>query len=301
MNRQDYDILRGAQEGSGSNRLLDNVDQNIGNKAVVFPQPFNNVNGVVGAQTIPLLDPPRILSLNSKSPTSQMVTVVLGGTLFIPPDVPPPQFVDAGPITAIVEFGNGSTIDRVEIDVPVGPFDFNSTPRQPTSGGVAISVPAGTLRVYARHDGTYVTPRVSQSSAGTTPPGGTVRLCNPVEVLAFVTYFTRPGTLSPRKTLYLGTAGPFVVAGVTLTDDIFSIPPFAKRVRVLRDKATNTQNFDLLFFDSPGAPALDRQTLLAASNSDFVQVPGTANAVGIVSTGQIGPVGNVALEFEIEV
>lgn len=274
---------------SNKNRLLDNGDQNIGNAVVVTPQPLGP-GGI--AQSIPLLDPPRILALDAESPTGQMVTITMGASLMT--DNGASGASTCGPITGIIEHGNGSVFSRIEFDVPVGPFEYNVKAKQPVSGGVTLTLPCGTLRVYARHDGSYATPTVTGALAAPIPPMATN---NPAQVLAFATYFTRPGSQSPRRTLYPGTAFN------ALANGSYSIPPFAKRFRLVKGIATlNAKAYDVLFLDSLGGNVLGFITYAAGSQlASFTDIPGTANIIfiqgdaGAAAAGQV-----VAFEFELQ-
>ena len=68
----------------------------------------------------------------------------------------------AGPITGLVEFGNGGRFTRVEFDVPLGPylgtFQGAAVASEPQDGGVIVTVPTGVLRAYARYDNLLVQP-----------------------------------------------------------------------------------------------------------------------------------------------
>lgn len=287
---------RGVGRGSAQkSRLLDDADLNIGNAAIVIPQ---NLTG--DAETIPAQNPPRILNLDALSPTGQMITVAITAALVLEP--PPVMSQFAGPITAIIEFGNGGVFTRFEVDVPVGPYQANlgpaKNPREPFDGGTVLSIPAGVLRVYARNDARFVTPSVN-STAPTAiiapdPDPDSPR----VIVKAFTCYQPRiSGRFgTPRKTLYLGAGdlAPFA-AGLT-----YSVPAFAKSVRLLRDHDNNPVTYTLRFRDAIGMNLLDTRTFAAATPSDFVPVPGTCNNIEITQ-GAGDTSGPLELEFEIGV
>lgn len=262
---------RFGRGGVPKNRLLDDGDQNIGNAVVISRQPL--VNGsdatIIPATTEPFYQ--RILALDALSPTGQMVTLTFTASLFTPN-----RFlgIGIGNITGIVEFGNGSQFTRLEVDIPVGPYQVTTTAFQPQDSGVTITLPAGTLRAFARHDGGYVTPTVGNVAALPNPtPVGLND--NPVLVKAFATYFTRATTKAPTKTIFTGG----ILATPPNGGVIFAIPPFAKKVRPLR--GTSLADYTIRFYDSFGGAVLGVNTFAGAAGtlSAFVDIPGTASEI----------------------
>lgn len=281
---------RFGRGGIPKNRLLDDGDQNIGNAEIVTPQ---GLPASGAAHIVPNLNPPRILAMDALSPTAQMVTLTFTAAVAQPASGGSSPS-NVGPITGIVEFGNGSQFTRLEVDIPVGPYDYVATPSQPRDGGVTLTVPAGTLRAFGRHDGHYVTPSINGIAAGTTPP--TLQTV-PVLVKAFATYFTRFATKAPTKTLYLGAGSTAAIPGGVGS---YSIPPFAKRMRILRDRVNNTTTFNATFLDSFGGNILELTTFTNAAFATFVDIPGTANVITLQNAG--GVVDSfLALEFEIQI
>jgi hypothetical protein len=141
--------------------LLMNAEQNIGNSEIVNPQ--EGTEGTV----VPTTNPPRILNLTGGSAVGQTVSVVMTVSRLLKNQNPNPGF--PGPITGVIEFGNGTRSTRVEFDLVVGPFTGQFTQAseavEPQDGIVVVTVPTGVLRVYARYDNLLLAPVL-----GTNPP-----------------------------------------------------------------------------------------------------------------------------------
>jgi hypothetical protein len=216
--------------------LLEDAEQNIGNSVILRPQvasyppgyesdPAPPVLPLVGT-VIPQAAGERILNLNAGgSASGQTMTIAVSATRILKGEQNPyPGF--PGPITGIVEFGNGGRWTRIEFDVPIGPFaglfTSASSAIQPQDGVVIITVPAGALRVYARYDNLLIAPLlgtdppISQAQWTTlngvaipfvgpggpllvqnaTGPGNSIVPAEPVLVQAMATYFGRAPTHS---------------------------------------------------------------------------------------------------------
>lgn len=287
-------------------KLLEDADQNIGNQVVIKTPPVT-----APPSTIPPQNPDRILNLNAASKGGQMMTVFLGAEApaNAPIGIPPSPF-----LTGIIEFGNGSRFTSFEMDIPLGPLQFasaiNSTPVAPKNGGILISVPAGTLRIYARSDASYVTPNVfgelPPDGLGNTPPdritapvGGPPLSASDVLVTAFAGYFTRTAVHSPTKTLWLGKA-PALGAGLSMIGQAYAIPAFARTISILRDPLTVAIAF--LLQDTVGN-ILDNITIPAGTRSDTYKIPGNATRFQFF-TGTTNPVpAGTTLQaiFELEI
>ncbi len=141
--------------------LLKDAEQNIGNSEIIQPQP-----GTSGT-TIPQTNPQRIIELSGGSAAGQTTTVTMTATRIIGASNPNPGF--PGPVTGIIEFGNGGRFTRVEFDIPVGPFfgaiNEATNAVEPQDGMVMVTVPTSTIRAYARYDNLLVAPVL-----GTNPP-----------------------------------------------------------------------------------------------------------------------------------
>lgn len=278
--------LTGAGKRAQSKaRLLDDGDLNIGN--------IVQITSPGGTQTKPTLNPDRILNLDALSPTGQMVSVVFSASL-------PPGGMSAvvGPMTGIVEFGNGAVFSRVEVDIPIGPYDLAGTnSKQPLDGGTIVTVPGGVIRAYARNDANLVTTDVTGSTgpaASFIAPATTAIVS--VLAKAHAVYYVRAGSAAPRKTLYTGNASPTGAFP-------YSIPAYARRFRLLRGRGTNTRVFTVSFLDgaSAGANVLDTAIFdpaVPAMAVPFVDIPGVANAILITGVGGVITT-PVYLEFEI--
>ncbi len=188
--------------------LLFDEEQNIGNSVILLPQAASYPPGYesdpapavlphVGT-VIPQTNPERILNLNAGgSAVGQTMTVVMTATRLLEGAQNPNPGLP-GPITGIVEFGNGGRFTRVEFDVPVGPFAGGfvaaSSAIQPLDGVVEITIPAGALRVYARYDNRLIAPLL-----GTDPP------------LSQAEWTSTQGPPGPVPVPFVGPGGPLLV------------------------------------------------------------------------------------------
>ena len=153
--------------------LLMNAEQNIGNSAILQPQVLQSP---ATATVIPQTNPPRLLNLTGGSAVGQTVSIVMTASRILPgAENPNPGF--PGPITGIIEFGNGGRFTKIEFDLVVGPFaGYFSTAQpslEPQDGVVIVTVPTGVLRVYARYDNVLLAPILS-----TNPPVSQVEYTN---------------------------------------------------------------------------------------------------------------------------
>lgn len=271
-----------AGERGEKPKLLNDADQNIGNQLTI-KTPLATVPPMIN----PPQNPDRLLNLNAASKSGQMMTVFIGAEASpdTPIGVPPSPF-----LTGIIEFGNGSRFTRLEMDIPLGPMQFKSaisqTPVAPQNGGILVSVPAGTLRVYARSDGALITPNVFGALPGPlSPPIGEFPASD-VLVTAFAGYFTRTAVYAPTKTLWLGKV--IALAGVGFIGQAYSIPAFARTISILRDPLTVAIAF--LLQDTFGN-ILDFITIPAGTRSDIYRIPGNATRFQFF-TGTTTPVPN---------
>jgi len=282
------------------------ADQNIGNGFVLQPQEGN-------ATVIPQTNPERLLKLTGPSGTAQTTSVVLTASRLVGQANPYPGF--PGPITGIIEFGNGSQITKAEVDIPIGPFDGSvlkaAAATEPQDGGIIITVPTGVLRIYARYDN-----RLLQSLLNVFPPqsvaqyqgkpivgpggptniGGKVIPAEPVLVKAMSAYFSRH-TSKVFRTHYLyvpdqaGIPVPITMAGV------YCVPAFARSVRVLREPIT--ASIDVTISDNCGYSL--NKVNVAANTSPSIPIEGTGTIVSIASNsgGAGDKVRFLALCYEI--
>src|SRR3972149_3743248 len=282
---------RFGRGGVQKNRLLDDSDNNLGNGVICNPQQAPTID----VET----NPPRILPLDSLSPTAQMVTVTLTNRYLNNPPVAGLSF--GGPIVAILEFGNGSIFTRVEVDVPLGRVGFAG--HEPQDGGTVLSLPAGTLRVYARNDGNLIPSTIDGVASGI--PNGAALTSAPISLVgarstyvqAHVDYFTRPSAKNPTRTVHLyispGAAQPF---GSPLLKDLFPIPPFAKSVRILRTPQAGVAVSILFFAPENQAAIIETATVAAGATSPLLEVPGNAFWFAL---GPGAPITQLAAEFQI--
>jgi len=285
---------RAAEAGrnAGKGRLLSAGDLNVGNSQVIKTKGPPII-------IVPDQNPPRILNMDAMSDTGQLVTVSLGAVGLNQGEFSTSPF--PGLITGIIEFGNGSVFTRLELDIPLGPIDFastlNASPKQPNLGGVLVTVPAGTLRVYARSDANYITPTIigliGSPLGGALPPNDTDPATGltavDVVVTAFAAYYTRPGNgAGPTKTLFLGRvpAGGTIVWGVTTT---YNIPAYAKTIRFLRPRANIV---DFTIWDAAGN-VVEQHIIGAGTDSPVFPLYGYAKYFTIGGTSTSATSGQI--------
>jgi len=277
--------------------LLKNAEQNIGNSVTLLPQ---SGPATVTPQTTPGVGP-RLIQLAGGSAAGQTTSVVLTASRIL--GVSPPG--TGGPVTAILEFGNGGRSTRAEIDIPMGPYVAGSiiagvsSAQEPQDGGIIITVPTGVLRIYARYDNQFIQPIL-----GTNPPQSIAQVLGvpflgpsgvipsePVLVKAMTAYFTRHFSRAYR-TQYC-YRGPLASIPVQLPPNRFTIPAFAQFVKTLRSPITA---LTVNIYDSFGNH-LD-QVAVPAGESPDIELTGTAHSVEIVNT-LANAVSFLALSYEI--
>ena len=139
----------GRSAATGTTPILEAADQNIGNSAVLTPQ--EGSAGTVIPQSTTTTSYVRLLELTGGSSRGQTVSIVFTASRVLRgAQNPNPGF--AGPVTGILEYGNGGRDTRAEFDVPVGPFAGSineaTSAVQPQDGIVTITVPTGVVRAF---------------------------------------------------------------------------------------------------------------------------------------------------------
>jgi len=284
--------------------LLDTpADQNIGNGGVVQPQ-------AGGATVVPQTNPDRVLMLSGPSGTGQTTSIALTASRIVGPNNPNPGV--PGPITGVIEFGNGGQFTRVEVDIPIGPFAGTFTQAAPSTepqdGGVIVTVPTGVLRVYARYDNNFILPTVNSlppqslaQSNGTVPfigPGGALNLfgtvipAEPVQVKAMAAYYSRHTSKVYRtQYLYVGDDSTGVPTPIALPGAFFCVPPFARSLKVLRFNGNKPAGvlypgLEISLLDNCNH-LLDHISIPAGTSSPIIPIIGTETIVFIQGANPI--------------
>ena len=266
--------MRGQARQDPRHLLDTQADQNIGNGSVIQPQ-----DGP--ATVIPQGNPERILMLSGPSTAGQTTSIALTASRIVGPQNPSPGY--PGPITGVIEFGNGGQFTRVEVDVPIGPFvgaTTNPAPAsEPQDGGIIVTVPTGVLRVYARYDNQHIQPQLgfpvrslAQSwgvpfigPGGPTNTGGSPPIiwpAEPVLVKAMAAYFSRHTSKVYRTNYcYVGDDSTGIPVDVAISGPrgTYCIPAFARSLKVLRTPYTahlgvflsDNMGHDMDFIDIP--------------------------------------------------
>jgi hypothetical protein len=291
---------RNAAKRSGKSgvRLLDDAENNVGNATILQPQilPPGQDFTVVKQS-----NPPRVLNLTADSKSGQSVTVVMTAARQTN------AIGHSGPVTGIIEFGNGTQFTRVEFDVPIGPYTGNAsgvTPgTQPDDSGAVIQVPTGIVRSYFRYDNAYITPELEgfafggpgspafplPAGAGPFAPGGSA----PLVVKAFANYFGRHHT-PLYKSLYLFIGNAIAVQfGASGAPNDYSIPPFAKSIQIVR--VPDTSAMTLVLNDQ----IINETYNIPSGPSPIIPITGNQNTFLLYSNSPADTVVKVKAVFEI--
>lgn len=272
------------RSGKSGTRLLDDAENNVGNSTILYPEilpPGQNFT------TVKQSNPPRVLNLTADSKSGQSITVVMTAARQAN------QSGHAGPVTGIIEFGNGTQFTRIEFDVPIGPYigDYlNVLPgTQPDDSGAVIQVPTGIVRAYFRYDDAYITPDLSGVAVHSPSPTllaptyldqSTVLprplAPTPLVVKAFANYFGRHHT-KLYKTLYLLND----TAAVNMIPVPYALPPFAKSLQVIRSPLATAMSVTLS--DLIGGDEI--YDIPASTTSPIIPVTGNQNTFFLKTVG----------------
>jgi hypothetical protein len=295
------------RSGKSGMRLLDDNENNVGNATNLDPQILAaGIDFTTNKQPAP----PRVLNLTAESKSGQSITIVMTAARQIN------QAGVAGPVTGIVEFGNGTQNTRIEFDIPIGPYTGNfqavAPGTQPEDSGAVIQVPTGIVRAYTRYDDAYVTPQLQGYAfggpgsgsfplgLGAGPFGPTFRQGStpptPLFSKAFANYFGRHHS-KLYKSLYLYTGDRTGAVNVLFTDGgtpcVYSIPPFAKSIQVVRIPNTSVLNLtlsDQILFEAYSIPS---------GPSPIIPITGNQNTFTLESASPADTVSHVKVVFEI--
>ena len=317
--------LRSGKTGTG---LLDDGENNVGNATTIEPQILPAGLEFTTNKQQPING--RVLNLTAEAKKGQSVTVVMTAAR------PSNRNGGSGPLTGIIEFGNGTQSTAIEFDVPVGPFvgDFLNVAQgtQPEDSGAVIQVPTGVLRAYARYDNAYITPEIYGYAFGGpgspspfppasnigpyapnlgfpygTPLDPTPRPPCPLQVKAFANYFGRHHTkLYKTQYLYIGSnVAPvaFTQPGNTGGFAIYMIPPFAKSVKVVPFPAVSMtirlNDQVAIGSDTPSTFILEETYVITAGTYPEIPITGNNNTILVQSTAAGDKVSGLKLVYEI--
>lgn len=278
--------------------LLDTpAEQNIGNGVIIQPQ-------AGGATVVPQTNPDRILMLSGPSGSAQTTSIALTASRIVGPNNPNPGF--PGPITAVIEFGNGGQFTKVEVDIPLGPFAgfFNQLSQsiEPQDGGTIVTVPTGVLRVYARYDNQLIQPILTLPPASLAQlagvpfigPGGPVTRAartapsEPVQVRAMAAYYSRHTSKVYRTHYcYVGDASipTGAVTSVPVIQAHYCVPAFARSLKVLRyltGSPATLPGLDIALYDN-AYNIMDLISIPVGTASPIIPIIGTETIVQIQS------------------
>ena len=284
------------------------AEQNIGNGVIVQPQ--------AGPPTvIPQTNPDRILMLSGPSGSGQTTSIVLTVARIVGASNPNPGF--PGPITGVLEFGNGGRDTKIEVDLAVGPFSGTisqaSNAVEPQDGVTIVTLPTGVLRVYARYDNQLLAPvlgtggqsHAQWSGKPIIGPGGPITLANspsppptitvpaePVLVKAMAAYYAKARSRVYRTlncylstdiapvSIQVGTPPIQIVSGFPGTYFAFyALPAGTRSVKILRFPDTSAMT--VLLHD--GIRPVDYIQIPSGPTAPVIDVIGNENIIGLTS------------------
>lgn len=205
----------------------------------------------------------------------------------------------SGPIVATIEFGSGSGLSFIEVDVPLGiPSSLTELNNPRTQSGVILSLPGSSFRVAVRNDAAQICRDFFGVATNTADSAHTFSFgaASRVQVNCHTSYMPRPGleiiggAVRRRIPLIMNEIG------MTLSGTIFRIPPFAKSVRFQRS-ALNAIALDVVFFpsDSIGV-GVDEIVIPAGIQSPQIPIPTGCCTFQITSSFR----GTVYADFSIQ-
>jgi hypothetical protein len=278
-------VDRIKQDPTESLRLLDDEDLNLGAVHLISPNPQPGL-GI----------PERLLDVQCAGRKGEFVTVCFN---ILPTNNDANDRANySGPIVGIVEFGNGSALNRVEIDIPNGnniteapnnggafpsPASWIAIAGTVPAGGTAISVPGSSVRVYARHDGNgRVWDPTQPISINTDPATG---LPFSIQVQASISYGIRSS--ADNKLYRTLMVSNFSGAVPTNQEVNVAVPPFAKSVTLYRpglEALTVRLMSRQLFGIQPGIN-IEVYNIPVNVNSPVIPLSGLVDVIAVTNLG----------------
>lgn len=267
-------VKQGQENTDTGKQLLDVAELNAGSSFTVQA----GTPGLPG-------NPVKLLDLRADSKNGKVVTVTFSQQFVTAPlnGNAPSQ-----PVVGIIEFGNGSAFSTVEVDIP--PPDLLSAifpayaPYVFQKSGVCLSVPAGSLRVYARNDSSQILAGIRSGPNGPVQLGTTqgVQGQDPT-VYAHVSYLSTFGAVPPTRTLYLISPGGFALGIGEII--VFDIPPFATSYRLYSSSVTtptvsSQMNVQISFING----IYTYNYVQPVGSDGFQSLPGGASTIGVTNT-----------------
>jgi hypothetical protein len=275
-----------AVKGRAAKFLLDQDELNLGvSKVVVTPRtkPFNAFAIAAGNEE-------RLLDLACEGRFARTVSITFAAFVLEPDQNSLAN--TTGPITGIVEYGNGAVFARVEFDIPAvsrlpGLLTTRggvTTPypngfKSPAISGVTVCVAAGAVRTFARNDNNlplvYFPERII----------GSVNASNidPTVSCSVAYGETFGANRHLKKTIYIVDNDGFAASSMAPGDSVeISVPPFAKTVRFPRTPVDTTTLG--VIFDSYFGPEYGTYAVPAGGDGPF-EIPPDCFRIKIANTG----------------
>lgn len=307
--QRNQELESAMRAGKSGVALLDDGENNLGNSTRIDPQ---ILPAGVAYTTVPqaLTNNGRILNLTSVSSKAQSITVVMtaakvGGAKGA-----------SGPLTGILEFGNGTQFTRIEFDIPFGPFTSafllgDKDNDQPQDSGAVVQIPTGILRAYLRYDNAFLTPEIGGYAFGGVGSPGPIAAVSgpfapnftnpgPLQAKAFTAYFGRVRThLYKTQYVYVGSfANPisffYPFGPLPGTPAHYCVPPFAKSVRLIRLPQTAAMTVSLLDLSTAVNGVESKIYNIPSGIAPIIPIEGNENVI-TVSSATANPADQVNL------
>ena len=268
--------------------VLDLEKLNLGTSQLV---PAPGGNSPANGDLIKLLD------VTGDDTMATAFTVIMGST-FLQPEFPVGKIV-TGPLTGLVEFGNGAAFARVEFDIPylsripqTTEIDIDARFKSPYFSGVSINITGSAIRAYVRNDNNF--PPVND---GTVIIGVDPSVATDPSAFAHISYKQTFGSnRALHKTIVIAcqTGAPFPAANVG--DITIGVPPFSQSVRFPRRDIENT-SLDVNFISFA---QISGQTYQIAPGSEGpLQIPPWCNEINVQNSSPVNDITSLMAVFEL--
>ncbi len=260
-------------------KMLDVVEANAGRQMLVTPDVTAAIGDLGRGKEFAFLD------LNGDSRLAQVVTVVFAS--YDPRSWPDGALraAEPGAPVGIIRFGNGGGTAEVEVDIPNPNSHANG--QSYAANGVAISLPAGRMRVSVRDDSRIIPGTGQDSLLPDNLTGGQL-------ISAHCVYGHRGSPSRLYRTLF------FAINSLAQSDSVtLRVPPFSRSVRFVRHpKRALTAQLALGWLAVGGPFVLDEITVDEDAISPTYPIPPRVTQLTVTNDGP-GDLASGMAVFEI--
>lgn len=273
LNGQDVGDSYGSPGASDEGRhILTNGELNLGRLVDVPPR----IGGLIPLSS-GIGEDIRILELRGDSKLAEFVTISFNYLPEAPSNVASGVSAEFGPCVGIVEFGNGSGFNRVEVDIQQGNALSSVLPASSTyangfilsPGGTCVSVPASSIRVYARNEGGY-------QPLGDGDQIGAQR--NIPKIMAHAAYGQKPAAELNTRSVWM-TGRTAQAAGFTNT---IGVPAFARSFTINRVNV-GTSALSIYILDQYGDYINGPIAVAAGTDCPSIRLSGIARMIQVTT------------------